>query len=174
MKSKYRFFAVIVCCFSLLTVIAPTVTSQTQQTALLTIQQADTKLIETVSLLENVAKSSINIRDLVINTDYARQLIVLAKVEYNDANYTMAYDFAKNATEELDIVVDELELRIGKNQQNNTILFSLLGVFSALLLGVFIFFFIRKLYPWYLEKQNEEYGKLEIRYKEETEGANDE
>ncbi|MHA1199982.1 MAG: hypothetical protein ACTSQF_11695, partial [Candidatus Heimdallarchaeaceae archaeon] len=164
----------IIYCLFLASVMSLPTTAQTQQDALLAIQQADDRLFEAVSSLEEASRSNIDIRDLVIITDDARQLIILAKEMYIDANYTTAYNNANDANEELTEVVDEVELRTNSNQQNRTILFSLLGVFSAIFIGLFIFLFIRKGYPWYLEKRNEEYGKLEIQYIEKTEGVKDE
>ncbi|MCE7741642.1 MAG: hypothetical protein GOP50_04225 [Candidatus Heimdallarchaeota archaeon] len=174
MKRKIRFIIITICCFLIVIAMSMPITSQTQQTALLAIQQADDKLLEVVSSLEEASRSNIDIRDLVITTEDARQLIAIAKEMYNEASYTAAYSNAINANEELDSVVDEVELRTDNNQQNRTILFSLLGVFSAIFTGLVIFLIIRKGYPWYLEKRNEEFGKLEIQYIEKTEGVKDE
>lgn len=146
------------------------VISQTQQTALSAIQQAETKLIETVVLLEETSESEIDTRDLVKTTDSARYQIALAKEKYNEANYTIAYDLATLANGNLEEVAEELESRISKGRQNTVLLYSLLVVFSAILLGIFVFLMIKYGYPWYLEKRDEEYGKLEIHYTEEIEG----
>ena len=174
MRKKVKFFIIAISCFSLLMTTILSVSSQTQQNALLAIQQADERLTETISLLEETSTSNINIRDLVIDTDNARQLILEAKEEYGKANYTIAYEKANDASVQLDVVINELEIRENKKNQSNTILFSLLGVFSAILAILFIIIFIKKIYPWYLEKHNEEYGKLEIQYKKEEEAAKDE
>jgi hypothetical protein len=146
--------------------------SQTQQTALSAIQQAENKLVEALNLLEEISDSKVDIRDLVIITDSARYQISLARENYNGANYSVAYDMAIVANEELEEVIDELEVRRSKNQQNTTLLFSLLGVFLAILLGLFVFLIVKYGYPWYLEKRDEEYGKLEIHYIKEMEGEN--
>ncbi len=174
MRKKVKFNIIAVFCFSLLIPTILSVSSQTQQNALLAIQQADERLFETIVLLEEASKTNINIRDLVINTDIARQLIVDAKKEFEEANYTAAYGKANDANEQLVAVINELELRENKKEQNNILLFSLLGVFSAILAILFIIIFIKKIYPWYLEKRIEEYSKLEIQYKKEEEVAKNE
>ena len=69
-----------------------------------------------------------------------------------------------DANEQLDAIINQIELIQDKKQQNNIFLFSLLGVFSAIFTVLFIFIFIRNIYPWYLEKRIEEYEKLEIKY----------
>ena len=161
------------CLVFIITIVIPT-SAQTQQSALLAIQQADEKLSDTISYLEEVSELEIEIRDLVIITEDARQLIAIAKLSYNEANYTVAYDNANQADNYLDGVIEELEARTGKNRQNTTVLFSLLGVFSAIFLGLFIFFIVKRGYPWYLAKRDEEYGKLEIQYNTETEGETNE
>ena len=169
MKKVSRIILIIVCSFLLIITVASPTVAQTQQTALLAIQQAESKLYETISLLEDASTTKIDIRDLVRNTDDARQLIVSAKDQYNNANFTDAQEKASEAIEELNLIINELELRKDKNQQNNAILYSLLGVFSAILIVLFLFSLHKWIYPWYIEKRNEEYGKLIIKYKEETE-----
>lgn len=169
MKKVSRIILIIVCSFLLIITVASPAVAQTQQTALLAIQQAESKLYETISLLEDASTTKIDIRDLVRNTDDARQLIVSAKDQYNNANFTDAQEKASEAIEELNLIINELELRKDKNQQNNAILYSLLGVFSAILIVLFLFSLHKWIYPWYIEKRNEEYGKLIIKYKEETE-----
>ena len=163
----------VICCLTLVIASGSALSyAQTQQTALSAIQQAENKLFETVYLLEESSASNIDVRDLVTSTDYARQLIADAKVEYNQTNYIEAYDKSIEAIDELNSVENELESRKQQNQQNNVILFSLVGVFSAVLVVAFIFFFNKRIYPWYIKKRNEEYGKLEIKY-EETGGTRD-
>ncbi len=169
MKKGSKIILIIVCSFLLTITIASSAEAQTQQTALLAIQQAESKLYETISLLEDVSTTKIDIRDLVKNTDDARQLIFIAKDQYNNANFTEAQEKASEAIEELNLIMNELELRKDTKQQNNTILYSLLGVFSAIFIVLFFFSLHKWIYPWYIEKRNEEYGKLIIKYNEETE-----
>lgn len=163
MKRKIRLVIISVFSFSLLISMILPVFSQIQQNALIAIQQADEKLTYTLSLLEEFGDST-DIRDLVISTDEARYLISKAKEEYNETNYTSAYEDAMDANEQLDAIINQIELIQDKKQQNNIFLFSLLGVFSAIFTVLFIFIFIRNIYPWYLEKRIEEYEKLEIKY----------
>ena len=160
--------------FMILTLMSSTcicVSSQTQQSAQLEIQEADDRLIEVIRLLEAASAEGIDIRDLVGITDNARSLISQAKEKYSEANYTIAYNYAYEANQNLGGVIEEIEKRNGIEKQNKTILFSLLGVFSAILVGITIFFIIKWGYPWYQHKRREEYGKLEIQYEEENEGG---
>ena len=167
MNKRSNYLVILVYCFSFSIIMSTFVSSQTQQTALLAIQQAEDKLYETISMLEEASEKKLDIRDLVINTDEARQLIATAKTKYNEANYTEAYNSANAAIDKLENVEEELELKNTQTKRNKVTLYSLLGIFSAIFVAIFIILFIRKIYPWYLQKRNAEYGKLQIIYDKE-------
>jgi len=171
MQNLVKNCTIILTIFTLLFSTTTSVVSQTQQLAQVEIQEAEDKLGEVIILLEKASRDNIEIRDLIIITDNARSLISLAKEKYNEANFSIAYDYANEANVDLDVVEEEIEMRNGINKQNLTLLISLLSVFSVLLIGLTVFVIIKWGYPWYTRKQRQEYGELEIQYEEENEGV---
>lgn len=170
MRNLAKNYAIMCAIFTLLFSTTAFVSSQTQQLAQAEIQEAEDKLFEVITLLEKASIDNIEIRDLVIITDNSRLLISQAKEKYNEANYSTAFDYANEANLDLNDVEEEIETRSGINKQNRTLLISLLSIFSTLLVGLTVFLLVKWGYPWYLKKQREEYGKLEIQYEEKNEG----
>ena len=141
--------------------------SQSESEAQSIIQEADDKLIEIFKLLEDASESNIGITDLIQETDYARDQIKEAKIQFSIGNYNQAYQDANEAIEELDSVLFKINQRMYQRKQNSKILYSVLGVLAALFTIGFVLVFIKKIQPWFKIKQLEEYGKLEIKYEVE-------
>jgi len=140
--------------------------AQLEQDAANSIQNAQTKLIEVVILLEESSTKKIEITDLVVKADSARNLIKEASDEYLEGDYEVALQKANDATEQLDNLIEEIKEVVDSTKQKSRILFSLLGSVSALLSVALVFVFFKKIYPWYKAKQLEEYSNLVIVYEE--------
>ncbi|MHA1952889.1 MAG: hypothetical protein ACXAAM_00300 [Candidatus Heimdallarchaeaceae archaeon] len=143
--------------------------AQLDQDAANSIQNAQTKLIEVIILLEESSKKKIEITDFVVKADSARNLIKEARDKYLEEDYAEALQKANTATEQLDNLIEEITVVVGSTKQQSRILFSLLGSISALLAVALVFVFFKKIYPWYKIKQLEEYSKLVIVYEETIE-----
>lgn len=143
--------------------------AQLEQDAANSIQNAQTKLIEVIILLEEGSKKKIEIADFVVKADSARNLIKEASDKYQEEDYEEALQKASAATEQLDNLIEEITDVVGSTKQRSRILFSLLGSISALLSVALVFVFFKKIYPWYKIKQLEEYSKLVIVYEETIE-----
>jgi hypothetical protein len=139
---------------------------QTEQQASDAILEADNRLIYALELIEDIPNYDENIRGLIQQIDNARQLIKEAKDQFADNNFTVSYQKATEATLELDAIIDEIENKMLVQSRNKVLVFSFVGVFSAIGAILFSILFIRKIYPWYEKKKIEEYGKLEIKYDE--------
>ena len=147
--------------------------AQLEQDAANSIQNAQSKLIEVVILLEESSKKKIEITDFVVKTDSARNLIKEANDKYLEEDYAEALQKANGATEQLDNLIEEITEAVDSTKQRSRILFSLLGSISALLSVALVFVFFKKIYPWYKIKQLEEYSKLVIVYEETSEEDKD-
>ena len=141
--------------------------AQTEQEALTLINSANEKLIEALILFEEIPITNSEIKQLSLELDSALQLIQEAKLKTSENEYDLAIQKANEAISKLDNIIEQLEEIIDNNKQKNTILFSLLGVFSALLTVVIIYLFLTKIYPWYKIKKVENYERLEIIYENE-------
>ncbi len=164
---KYQKFILILCVFGTTIILHNQITiaqSQAEQDAFAAIQEADEKLTYVLELLEEISNYDEDIRNLILQTDDARQLIKEAKDNYANSNFTISYQKATGAILQLDSIVGEIDSKIQSKTQNKIIIFSLVGVLAGLGAIVFSFFFISKIYPWYEKKKIEEYSKLEIRY----------
>ncbi|MHA1668781.1 MAG: hypothetical protein ACTSUR_08995 [Candidatus Heimdallarchaeaceae archaeon] len=166
-RKKLKFLAI----FSLFYMISLSffqfaVVSQTENDANLALQTANEKLTEVVTLLEEASEKKIIVIDLTKEADLAREMIFTATENFREENYQLAYEQANEAITKLNQLIVEINERMDSKNRNRVIMFVLLGFFSAIFSIVFLFLFIKKIYPWYKVKQREEYGKLEIIYKD--------
>jgi hypothetical protein len=143
--------------------------AQTEQEAATSIQDAQEKLIEVISLLEDGIKEDTDIVSFVSKADSARNLIKEAKDNYLEGNYDTALEKANSANNQLEELIEEIKELLGLSKQRTRIIYSLVGTLSAVLAVGFIFLFFRKIYPWYKVKKLEEYDKLVIIYQESSE-----
>ena len=143
--------------------------AQTENDAVIAIQQAEEKLIDVIEILENISKRDLYIEDLVLQTDSARQLINAANLMLVEGDYEQAYRTANDAKGKLDILLDNLNQRINETKQKSRILYSVSGFLAAAFTIAFAFLFLKRIYPWFRAKQHEEYGKLEIKYENTNE-----
>lgn len=143
--------------------------AQTEQEALTLINNANEKLVEALEFLEEIPITNSETKQLTLEMDSALQLIQEAKLKIIENDYSTAIQKANEAIEKLDSVLEQIEEIIKNNKQKSTILFSLLGVFSALLIVGVFYLFLTKIYPWYKIKKVENYEKLEIIYENEGE-----
>lgn len=164
---RYQKFILILCVFGITTIMhnqIPIVQGQAEQEASAAIQEADEKLTYVLELLEEISIYDEDIRNLILQTDDARQLIKEAKDNYASSNFTISYQKATGAILQLDSIIGEIDSIIQSKTQNKIIIFSLVGVLAGLGAIMFSFLFISKIYPWYEKKKIEEYSKLEINY----------
>ncbi|NPD87948.1 MAG: hypothetical protein HGN29_04450 [Asgard group archaeon] len=147
--------------------------AQLEQDAANSIQNAQEKLIEVIILLEESETKKIEIKDLVVRADSARNLIKEASDKYLEGDYDSALQKANSATEQLDQLIEEITETAGSSKQKSRLIFSLLGSISALVSVALVFIFFKKIYPWYKTKQLEEYGKLVIVYEETSKAVKD-
>ncbi len=141
--------------------------AQTEQEALTLINNANEKLIEALNLLEEIPVTDSEAKQLTSEIDSALQLIQEAKSKTIENEYSVAMQRASEAIVKLDNVIEQLEEVVKNNKQKNTILFSLLGVFLALLTVIVLYFYLTRIYPWYKMKKVENYERLEIVYESE-------
>jgi hypothetical protein len=138
--------------------------AQTEQEALLLIDNASEKLKEALSLLEEIPITNSDSKLLTSEVDSALQLIQEAKSKTIENEYSTAIQKANEAITKLDTIIEQLEEILKNNKQKNNILFSLLGVFLALFTVIFLYLYLTKIYPWYKMKKVENYERLEIVY----------
>ncbi len=141
--------------------------AQTEQEALTLINNASEKLIEALSLLEVIPITNSEVKLLTSEVDSALQLIQEAKLKTIENEYNTAIQKANEAVVKLDTVIEQLEEIVKNNKQKNTILFSLLGIFLALMTVIVLYLYLTKIYPWYKMKKVENYERLEIIYESE-------
>ena len=141
--------------------------AQTEQEALSLINNANEKLIEALNLLEEIPITNSEAKQLTSEVDTALQLIQEAKSKTTENDYSAAIQKANEAILKLDTVIEQLEEIVKNNKQKNTILFSLLGWFLALLTVFVLYLYLTKIYPWYKMKKVENYEKLEVIYEDE-------
>ena len=147
--------------------------AQQEQDAINSIQNAQEKLIDVIILLEQGSERKVDITDLVIITDFLRDLIKEANDMYLEGKYELAMQKANSATEQLDELIDEITERLGSSKQKTKVIFSLLGSSLALFSIGIVYVFFKKIHPWFKTKQLEEYGKLVILYEETSEEIKD-
>ena len=140
--------------------------SQTEQDAEQAIQQGKQKLIESLTLLEDVYLSETDLRELVQRVDNARQTLWEAESDYENTQYSSAYQKANEASEQLDAIIDDITSKISIKTRNNWIIYSFIGFTFAISAIFTVIFFKKKIYPWFLKRRIEEYEKLEIQYSE--------
>ncbi|MCG3215155.1 MAG: hypothetical protein KAS63_00410 [Candidatus Heimdallarchaeota archaeon] len=143
--------------------------AQTENDAMLAIQQAEERLIDVIILLEGISETSIDTRDLVVEADSLRLLIYQANKKLEEGDYEQAYQTANDAKEQLDSLLNLINQRISGNKQRSRVLYSVLGFLAAAFTLAFVILFLRRIYPWFKTKQLEEYGNLEIKYEQESE-----
>ncbi len=162
-----KFQSLLVFLFIFFTIIS-TMTScaQLEQEAATSIQNAQEKLIEVISLLEEGVKEDVDIVNLASEADSARNLIKEAKNNYLEGNYDIALQKANSANTQLEELIEEISNLLGLTKQRSRIIYSLVGTLSAILSIGVVFLFFRKIYPWYKVKKLEEYDKLVIIYDE--------
>ncbi|MFW9852722.1 MAG: hypothetical protein ACFFDS_07265, partial [Candidatus Thorarchaeota archaeon] len=113
------------------------------------IDNANEKLIEALNLLEKIPVSNSEAKELTSEVDTALQLIQEAKLKTIENEFSVAIQKANEAIAKLDGVIEQLEEIVKNDQQKNTILFSLLGVFLALFTVIFLYLYLTKIYPLY-------------------------
>lgn len=163
--SYWKFFTILVTlliCFS-----SENCSGQTESEVLSSIQQGNEKLLDVVKALETASTDNIDVIDLVVQTDGARELLVEALDRYLEADYLSAYDKSLTALNILENIESEIKIRSNNKQRNNKIIYSIIGIFSALITLSIVYFYLTKIYPWYKSKLQDEYGKLEIIYSKE-------
>ncbi len=159
---------VYICILMLFTFFANSdVFAQSEEEAEQLIQQASEKLKTVLSMLEEMENINSELREIVLQTDDSLQLINEAKQLFKDAQYDLAKQKANQALTQLeDIEAEIAEINILVIKES-WLLYSILGVASAFATFGFVFLFVKKLYPWFKNKQIEEYGNLEIIYGKE-------
>ena len=141
--------------------------AQSEEEAEQLIQQASEKLKTVLSMLEEMENINAELRDIVLQTDVSLQLINEAKQLFKDAQYDLAKQKANQALAQLENIEVEIAEINALVVKESWLLYSILGVASAFATFGFIFLFVKKLYPWFKNKQIEEYGNLEIIYDKE-------
>lgn len=141
-----------------------TTQAQSQLEAENLIQEAREKLIEVIILLEQAYLQNIEIKASVLVADNVLDIIKEADLAFQDGNYTTAIGKANLAISQLNELTDDINNLIDTKRNNKKIINTIIGVCGGAALVFLGIITKKKIYPWYKEKQQEEYGKLQIIY----------
>ena len=128
------------------------------------IDEAREKLIGVIILLEQAYLQNIEIKASVLMADSVLDIIKEAELAFQDGNYVTANEKANLAIAQLNELTEDINDLISKKRNSGIIINTVIGVCGG---AFFVFIGIitkKKIYPWYKEKQLEEYGKLQIIY----------
>jgi ABC-type cobalt transport system substrate-binding protein len=142
--------------------------AQSEEEAEQLIQQASEKLKTVLSMLEEIGNINSEVRAIVLQTDNSLQLINEAKQLFRYAQYDLSIQKANQALTQLENIEAEIVEINNLAIKESWLLYSIVGVVSAFATFGFVFLFVKKIYPWFKDKQIEEYGNLEIIYDKEN------